>query len=40
VLTSALATPAARLGVLTSALAGQVRHDAQWPDRIAGLLAD
>ena len=35
-----LATPAARLGVLTSALAGQVRHDAQWPDRIAGLLAD
>jgi hypothetical protein len=35
-----LAAPAARPGLLTSALAGQVRHDAQWPARIAQLLAD
>jgi hypothetical protein len=30
--------PAARPQLLTSSLAGQVRHDAQWPDRIAELL--
>jgi hypothetical protein len=35
-----LAAPAAHPGLLTSALAGQVRHDAQWPARIAQLLAD
>jgi len=35
-----LATPADRPGLLTSALAAQVPHDAQWPDRIARLLAD
>jgi len=35
-----LATPADRPGLLTSALAAQVPHDAQWPDRITQLLAD
>jgi len=35
-----LATPADRPGLLTSALAAQVPHDAQWPDRITRLLAD
>jgi hypothetical protein len=34
-----LAVPAAHPNTLTRALAGQVPHDAQWPDRIAGLLA-
>ena len=35
-----LATPAGRPGLLTSTLAGQVPHDAQWPARIAGLLPE
>ena len=35
-----LATPADRPGLLTSALAAQVPHDAQGPDRITRLLAD
>jgi hypothetical protein len=33
-----LAVPAARPNALAQALAGQVPHDAQWPERIAGLL--
>ena len=35
-----LATPADRPGLLTTALAAQVPHDAQWADRITQLLAD
>jgi hypothetical protein len=35
-----LAVPAAHPTALPQALAGQVRHDAQWPDRMAELLAD
>jgi hypothetical protein len=35
---AAPARPAARSQLLTSSLAGQVPHDAQWPNRIAELL--
>jgi hypothetical protein len=35
---TAQARPAAGAQVLAASLAGQVPHDAQWPDRIAGLL--
>ena len=33
-----LAEPGARPNALAQALAGQVPHDAQWPERIAALL--
>ena len=39
-LTAAPARPAGRPQVLISSLAGQVLHDAQWPDRVAKLLSD
>jgi hypothetical protein len=35
-----LAIPAARPNALAQALAGQAPHDGQWPERIAGLLAN